>query len=81
MQAAQFQIIFLAFGVVWVGGWGFLMFRYPEFFAKMNARFGWTAFATPKGILFTRRLGVIEMVLAALAVLNALLVYAFGSKW
>lgn len=81
LQSAQFRPLFIAFAVIWVGGWGFVMYRYPEFFAKINARFGLKAFASPKHISFTRKLGIIEMVLAALSVINVLVSYCFGLKW
>jgi hypothetical protein len=77
----QFKILFMILGVVWVGGGGYLMFRYPEFFARINARFGFTFFATPKFIKFTRWVGIIEMILAGLSLVNAVVMSLFGVKW
>jgi hypothetical protein len=70
----------MAFGVVWVGGGGYLMYRYPEFFAKLNARFRLKSSASPNYIVFTRRLGIIEMILVALGVIGMLVMHIFGVK-
>ena len=48
MHSKSIYIIFSIVGVFWVGGWGFLMFRYPKFFADFNARFGFKMFSSPK---------------------------------
>jgi len=81
MSPKNIRIIFTFVGVFWVGGWGYLMFRYPEFFAKFNARFGFSMFASPKFITFTRRLGIIEMILAAISVISTIVMSALGLKW
>jgi hypothetical protein len=57
------------------------MFRHPEFFAKINARFGLEIFASPKFSTFTKKLGILEMVLAGLSVIAAIVMYALGLKW
>jgi hypothetical protein len=72
--------IFMIFAVAWVGGWGFLMFRYPGFFAKINARFGFNIGTSPKFIAFTRRMGIVEMILAALSVISTLIMHVLGIK-
>lgn len=66
--------------MVWVGGWGFIMFRYPEFFAKLNARFGYHTFATPKYVSFIRKLGLAEMALAALSIVVMVARAALGLR-
>lgn len=81
LQSPQFEIAFAVFGVVWVGGWGFVMFRYPEFFAKLNARFGYHTFASPKYVSFIRKLGLAEMVLAALFIILMSMRAALGLRW
>jgi hypothetical protein len=70
----------MIFAVAWVGGWGFLMFRYPDFFAKINARFGLKIGTSPKFIAFTRRMGIVEMILAALSVVSTLIMHTLGVK-
>jgi hypothetical protein len=75
------EVLFMVASVSWVGGWGFLMYRYPGAFARLNARLGLKAFSSPKYIAFTKKLGVVEMALAALAVINVLITRAFGIKW
>ena len=57
------------------------MFRYPEFFAKLNARFGYHTFATPKYASFIRKLGLAEMVLAALSIILMSMRAALGLRW
>jgi hypothetical protein len=81
MSPKGISIVFTIVGVCWVGGWGYLMFRYPEFFAKINARFGFRMFASPKFIAFTRWMGIVEMTLAGLSVISALVMSALGLKW
>jgi len=54
------------------------MFRYPEFFAGIGVRLGLTQVATARHIKFTRRLGIFEMILAALSVAGTFLMYALG---
>jgi hypothetical protein len=72
--------IFTILAVVWVGGWGFLMFRYPEFFAKINDRFGFKIGTSAKFIVFTRRMGIVEMILAALSAISTLIMHVLGMK-
>jgi hypothetical protein len=74
----QFRIIFSLFAVVWVGGWGFLFFRYPEFFARVNVRFGFKSAMNPKFIKFTRWMGIVEMILAALSLIGTVVMAAHG---
>ena len=81
MSPRDIHIIFTVAAVLWVGGWGLLMFRYPEFFAKINARFGLRMFAEPKHIAFIRWLGVVEMILAGLSGLGELVMLGFRLKW
>jgi hypothetical protein len=52
-----------AFGVLWVGGWGFVLYRYPAFIVRIGFRS-----VTPGRIRFIRLLGVVEMSLAALSI-------------
>jgi len=74
----HFQAIFTAIAAAWVGGWGFVMFRYPELFAGLNSRFMMKWLSGPKFISFTKKLGVVEMVLASLSVVFYLIEAAFG---
>lgn len=74
-------LVFTIFGTIWVGGGGWLMYRYPEFFAKLNGLFGFKLFTGPKYIKFTKRLGVLEMTLAALGVLCFIITTVFGLNW
>jgi hypothetical protein len=77
-QSPHFEAIFTAVGVIWVGGWGFLMFHYPGVFARINARFGMKWLSGPKYISFTKKLGIVEVVLATLSVLGFLIRAVFG---
>jgi hypothetical protein len=78
MQSKVIYILFNIVGVLWVGGWGFMMFRYPKFFADLNARFGFKMFSSPKHIAFTRKLGIVEMILAGLSVVGFAVSLIFG---
>lgn len=78
MNSEKSQLFFMAFGIVWVAGWGWLMYRHPEAFAKVNARFGFKLFTGPKYITFTRRLGIVEMTLAALGLISTLVTAIWG---
>jgi hypothetical protein len=81
MSPKDIRIMFAIVAPCWVGGWGYLMFRYPEFFAKINSRWGLSAFASPKSIAFIRWMGVIELALAGLSLIYTLVTFAFGLKW
>lgn len=81
MSPFKFKLWFTAVGAIWVGGWGWLMYRYPEFFAKVNARFGFKQFTGPKYIEFLRRMGLLEMTLAGLGVLSFIVTTAFALNW
>jgi hypothetical protein len=72
--------IFMIFAVAWVGGWGFVMFRYPELFAKINARFGLKIGTSPRFIAFTRRMGIVEMALAVLSVISTVIMHVVGVR-
>jgi hypothetical protein len=78
MSPKKINDIFAVVSVIWVGGWGFLMFRYPETFAKINARFGANIFATPKFMKFIRWMGITGMVLAALYAISSAVMFTFG---
>jgi hypothetical protein len=80
MSPRNIHIVFTICAVVWVGGWGFLMFLYPEFFATINARFGFRKFTSPRGIAFIRWVGIVEMALAGISVVSELVGLAFGLK-
>jgi len=73
------ELIFQIFGVCWVGGWGYWMFRHPEWFAKMNARFGLKAFTSPRFVKFTRWMDIVEMTLAGLSTIYVVLYWLL--KW
>jgi len=36
VKSPHFEAVFTAFAVIWVGGWGFLMSRYPQSFARIK---------------------------------------------
>jgi len=61
------------FAVIWVGGVGFLMYRYPEFFAKMSILFLPKVELSPGFISFTKKLGVVEMILAGIAAISGII--------
>jgi uncharacterized protein YjeT (DUF2065 family) len=58
---------------------GFLMFRYPQAWAKMNARLSHKElheFDSPKQLASTRRLGILFMILFVFSLLTMLAVKA-----
>lgn len=81
MHSKTTYIIFNIVGFCWVGGGGFLMFRYPTFFANLNARFGFKRFSLPKYIAFLRGLGILEMVLAGVGAVGFVASLIFGLNW
>jgi hypothetical protein len=81
MHSKSVYIIFYIVGFFWVGGWGFVMFRYPKFFTDFNARFGFKMFSSPKYIAFTRKLGIVEMILTGVSVVSLVVSLIFGFKW
>lgn len=72
MNLPHFRMLFEVFACFWVGGWGFFAYRYPEFFARMNARFGAKRLSGPRFITFTRRAGIFYMVMAIVSVVAVL---------
>jgi hypothetical protein len=78
MSLKSIYIVFNIVGLVLIGGSGFLMYRYPRFFADLNARFGFRRFSTPKHIAFTRRLGIVEMILAGVFAVSLVVSLIFG---
>lgn len=64
MDSRHFRVLFEVFACFCVGGWGFLAYRYPEFFARMNVRFGAKWASGPRFISFTRKAGVFYMAMA-----------------
>jgi hypothetical protein len=66
--------------VLWVGGWGFLMYRYPEAFAGVNVRFGFNYATNPKFIRITKWMGIIAMMLAALSLISTVVIAILGLK-
>lgn len=66
----QLQVMFTLVTVAWVGGWGFIFFRYPDFFARFNARFGLHRFAAPQFTNLIKRMGIVGMILAALSLVG-----------
>jgi hypothetical protein len=72
MRAAYIVVLV---GDLLMGMLGFLMFRYPQAWAKMNARLSHKdlhEFDSPKQLASTRRLGVLLMILAAFSLLSVL---------
>jgi len=68
--------IIVSLGVLWVGGWGLLFYRKPDVFVRAGMRR-----VTPGRIKFVQKLGILEMTLAALSLLNAFLMAAFHWKY
>jgi len=81
MNSLRGRLLFTIIGTMWVGGGGWLMHRYPEFFAKINGAFGLKRFTGPRYITFTQRMGILEMTLAALGVLSFIITTALGLNW
>jgi hypothetical protein len=77
-HSRHFQAIFTAFAAIWVGGWGFIMFRYPQFFARINARFGMHRMSGAKYVSLTRTFGIVCLVMTALSVIVFLIEVASG---
>jgi hypothetical protein len=68
-------------GVIWVGGGGFLFFRYPEFFAKLNSHLGFRRFSSPKYFAFLKWMGFVEMILAGISAIAVMASLTFGLNW
>jgi hypothetical protein len=66
------EVRLFALGVIWVGGWGFLFFAYPEFVCKLFRAKN----PTPKRLKFMKITGAIEL---ALVFLSAVGIAIFGS--
>jgi hypothetical protein len=56
------------------------MYRYPDVFARVNARFGFKSATNPKFVKLIRWTGIVEMTLAALSVLSQIVMSALGWK-
>ena len=70
---AAYVVVFI--GIPLMGVLGFLMRRYPQAWAKMNARLSHKKlheFDSPKQLASTRRFGIFLMVLAAFSLLSLL---------
>ena len=77
MRAAHLYVVFV--GDPLMGVLGFLMFRYPQAWAKMNARLSHKdlhVFDSRKQLASTRRLGILLMIIAAFSLLSMLAVNA-----
>jgi hypothetical protein len=73
MRAAYIYVIFV--GDPLMGVLGFLMFRYPQAWAKLNARLSRKelhVFDSPKQLASTERLGILLMIIAAFSLLSLL---------
>jgi hypothetical protein len=81
MHSKGIYIVLNIVGFFWVGGGGFLMFRYPKFFADFNPRFGLKRFSSPKYIAFLRGLGIVEMILAGVGAVGFVVSLIFGLNW
>jgi hypothetical protein len=66
------EVRLFALGVIWVGGWGFLFFAYPEIVCKLLRAKN----PTPKRLRLMRITGAIEL---ALVFLSAVGIAIFGS--
>jgi hypothetical protein len=72
--------LFCVFGILWVGGGGFVFYRWPDFLVRVNERFRCPKWLSPS-VRFIRWMGIIEMILAALSLLNLILMIAFRPEW
>jgi hypothetical protein len=54
--------LFTAITVAWIGGFGFVIFRYPELLARFSVRLGMRWISDPKYRSLTRTIGIVEMV-------------------
>jgi hypothetical protein len=81
MSPQKVRIIFNIAAVFWVGGWGLLAFRHPQFFAKINMSLGFRKFATPRFVTITSWFGLVAMILAAISLIDVTLVLALGRSW
>ncbi len=73
MRVAYIYVVFV--GDPLMGVLGSLMFRYPQAWAKMNARLTHKelhVFDSPKQLASTRRLGILLVILAAFSLLSML---------
>jgi hypothetical protein len=68
-------------GVIWLGGWGFLYFRHPEFFAKFNRRFGFVKLSSPKYLAFVKWTGLVGMILAGISAIAVTISSKFELSW
>jgi hypothetical protein len=57
------------------------MFRYPVFFTKLNAKFGFTFLDSPKYVRLVRWMGIVEMTLAGLSAINLTAMAVLGIRW
>jgi len=57
------------------------MSRYPTFFADVNARFGFKMFSSPKYVAFTRKLGIVEIIIAGVSAVGFIVSLIFGLNW
>ena len=51
------ELQMFALGVIWVGGWGFLFFEYPELMCRLFR----VQNPTPKRLRFARVMGAVEL--------------------
>lgn len=79
LHRPHFEDILTVLGAIWIGGYGFVMFRYPELLASLNARFGMKSMTGPRYISLIRKMGIFEMILAALGVVGFLARVALGA--
>jgi hypothetical protein len=75
--------IFVGVAVLWVGGWGFFIYCKAEFVARINRRFAlWgRKDVTPRRVKWIRRFGILAMIMAALSLVNEILMAVFHIKY
>jgi len=64
------ELQMFALGVIWVGGWGFLFFEYPEFTCRMFRKK-----PTEKWLRFSRITGAVEL---GIVFTSAVLTFVWG---
>jgi hypothetical protein len=81
MTLERARLFFAAFAAFWTAIAGWLLYRYPEFFAKLNARLGFERLTGPRFIRFTKWLGIVEMACAAIFLAAEIVLTALGIDW
>jgi hypothetical protein len=79
MNLRKYDLAFQIFGVLWVGGGGWLMYRHPAWCAKVNSRIGLKRGTTARFQSLIKVVGIVELALAALGAISVVYMAAFGT--